>query len=58
MLIQNARALNSHSLQFEQRPLYIRSIALGCCADLILCDENLNIHTVLIDGKPVKEAET
>lgn len=31
-------------------------IAPGYCADLILCDEDLNIHTVLMDGKPVQEA--
>ncbi len=30
------------------------SIAPGYRADLILCDEALNIHTVLIDGNPVK----
>lgn len=29
------------------------AIAPGYCADLILCDDALNIHTVLIDGKPV-----
>jgi N-acetylglucosamine-6-phosphate deacetylase len=32
----------------------VGSIALGYRADLILCDEELNIHTVLIDGNPIK----
>lgn len=32
------------------------SIQPGACADLILCDDMLNIHTVFIDGKPVMEA--
>lgn len=30
------------------------AIAPGFCADLILCDDMLNIRTVLIDGNPVK----
>lgn len=32
------------------------SIQPGACADLILCDDMLNIRSVLIDGEPVKEA--
>ena len=32
----------------------VGSIAPGYRADLILCDEELNIHTVLIDGNPIK----
>lgn len=34
----------------------VGSTAPGCSGDLILCDEMLNIYTVLVDGKPIKEA--
>lgn len=36
----------------------IGSIAEGKCADLVVCDDEINIEQVFIDGVPVKEKET